>query len=165
MGSGVRRRATAIVVTVMLAAYAGIVAFVVLSPARVDGDGMPVYRALSRAYSAGLPRWITYPVIETAANVLIMLPIGLLLALLLPARYWWIAVLACSALSLAVEGAQLLLPNRMASTADWMANSAGAAIGAALTIPFRRTPAAEGVPRDIEPPPSIRRVEPRTTRR
>ena len=120
-----------------------------LSPTRLDGDGMVVYRTLYDLHDAGLPRWIGYRVVESAANVAVMMPLGALTALLLPRRLWWVAVLACCGLSLSIEAAQALLPGRMPSVIDLVANSAGALLGAALTLPFRRLTPEERATRDL----------------
>lgn len=78
--------------------------------------------------------------IEVPANVLLFVPLGLLLALLF--RPPWIGVVLAVALSVAAEAVQLVLPGRLASPRDILANALGAGIGAfiAWLIIRRRRP-------------------------
>lgn len=121
-----------IVGAVLLAAYLAFAALVVLWPQRVDGDSLGVYRVLYQLYGVGMPRWITYNLVQFVANVALTAPIGLFLAMMLPRRLWWVATLACVALFAAGEIAQLFLPARMPSLLDWLANSLGGLIGALI---------------------------------
>ena len=57
--------------------YLAFAAVVVLWPQRVDGDAMGVYRVLYDLYDRGLPRWLTYNVLQFVANVVLTAPIGL----------------------------------------------------------------------------------------
>ncbi|MEV8370921.1 VanZ family protein [Microbacterium sp. NPDC064584] len=126
-----------VVYITLLGLYATLIAVIVLSPNRVDGDGMGVYRILYGLYGWGLPRWITYQTVEVSANVIVMVPFGMLMALLLPRRLWWVAVIVCSAVSLSAEVVQALLPGRMPSASDWIANTAGGLAGAGIAVLFR----------------------------
>ncbi|MBU6272069.1 MAG: VanZ family protein [Betaproteobacteria bacterium] len=79
------------------------------------------------------PRWWT--VADLVFNLIIYLPVGLLVALLLRQRGLRratvpMALLAGSAAALGLEALQTLLPGRVPSRLDWLANSAGALIGA-----------------------------------
>lgn len=83
----------------------------------------------------GLPRYWTW--FDFASNVLAYLLLALVTTLgwLGTLRMRWavpLAVLALSALSFGLEALQSWLPNRVPSLLDWVANSAGAAIGATL---------------------------------
>ncbi|TDN90538.1 VanZ family protein [Microbacterium sp. BK668] len=117
---------------VLLAAYLALGATIVLWPQRVDGDSLDVYRVLYQLYGRGMPRWITYDVVQFAANVVLAAPMAFFLAMILPGRLWWVAALLCSALFGLGEAAQFFLPSRMPSVWDVVANSAGAVIGALL---------------------------------
>jgi len=85
--------------------------------------------------AAGLPRWWTG--FDVLVNVLAYLVLAFTLT-----RAWFgrlrtgVATLAgivvCSALSFGLEALQSYLPGRVPSLLDWLANTAGAAIGAAL---------------------------------
>lgn len=79
--------------------------------------------------------WITYPVIESVANVLLFVPLGFLLARVLGARWGWIAGPAAIILSAALEVAQFaLLTDRTSDLRDVLANGAGAVLGAVLGV-------------------------------
>lgn len=114
----------------IVVAYLGVLAVIGLQPQRLDGNSLGVYRLLYRMYAIGGPRWVTYDVVEFIANIALMVPLGVGLALLLPPRRWWIAVVACSLLSVGFELAQLFLPSRMPSVTDWISNSLGGLAGA-----------------------------------
>lgn len=82
---------------------------------------------------AGAPASLRYVHVELAANVLVFVPVGFLLALLLPARWWWLAALAGLCLSAGIELAQfVLLSGRVADPVDLVTNTVGAFAGAAL---------------------------------
>lgn len=84
------------------------------------------------------PHW--HDAFDVVANLVGYVPLGMLLALALArgsgdaARAWWRAVLAASALSYLLEVGQGLLPQRVPSLLDWLLNSAGAMLGAALGV-------------------------------
>lgn len=76
---------------------------------------------------------------DVAINVVGYVPLGGLLALsgLRTRRVpypVWVAFLAASVLSLAMEALQSYLPVRVPSREDWMLNAAGAGVGAVLTL-------------------------------
>jgi VanZ family protein len=81
------------------------------------------------------PRWWT--AFDLVFNVAIYLPGGMLGAMLLRHAGWRraalpVALLACSAAALGLEALQSLLPGRVPSRMDWLANTAGALLGALL---------------------------------
>lgn len=80
--------------------------------------------------------------IEFAANVIMFIPLGLLLTLLVRHHLGGAAI--AIALSVGVELVQVLLPARMPSVRDVVANGLGAAIGAAIAwlVVLRRSRAA-----------------------
>lgn len=123
---------TRIIGILLLVGYLAVAAAIVLWPQRVDGDSLNVYRVLYQLYGRGMPRWITYDLVQFAANVVLAAPIGFFLAMILPGRLWWVAALACSALFAVGEAVQLFLPSRMPSLGDVAANSVGAFLGALL---------------------------------
>jgi VanZ family protein len=91
------------------------------------------------------PRWWT--VFDVVFNIAVYLPGGLLVAMLLrqgrlAALALPLAVLACSGAAVSLEALQSLLPNRVPSRLDWLANSAGALLGALLASPGERLTAA-----------------------
>ncbi len=79
------------------------------------------------------PRWWT--IADLVFNLIIYLPAGLLVALLLRQRGLRraavpLALIAGSAAALGLEALQTLLPGRVPSRLDWLANSAGTLVGA-----------------------------------
>lgn len=68
--------------------------------------------------------------IEFGANILLFLPLGLLLTLLF--RRPWVGFAVALGLSFGAELVQILLPSRMASLRDIVANALGAAVGALI---------------------------------
>ena len=96
-------------------------------------------RVLVYLHSVGIPDVVDYWFIERGANVLLFIPLGALIAAQLNRRHWWIALVACIALSGFIElGQALLLPRRYASWSDILTNSVGAAIGVGITMLLRR---------------------------
>ncbi len=84
---------------------------------------------------------------DLALNVAMYLPLGILLAMLLHRRLpaWLaaaLALLAATVLSLLLEWLQTLLPGRVPSRLDWVANTAGALAGIVLALGLERFAAA-----------------------
>jgi glycopeptide antibiotics resistance protein len=75
------------------------------------------------------PFWIR----QLVGNLVLLLPVGLLGPIVFPALNGWIRVFAAAlALSVAIEVAQLWIPNRMADIDDVLLNVAGAMLGYAI---------------------------------
>ena len=112
---------------------------VLLAPRPVD---QPYYgkvlRAIRGLQEHGFPGWVDYAVVEAAANVLFFVPLGLLAALLLPARLWWAALALCVGLAAGAEVAQdLFLPQRQGDPQDVLTNGLGALLGVAVAAAVR----------------------------
>ena len=108
------------------------------SPVDAPIDGL-LGRVLVYLHSVGIPDVVDYRFIERGANVMLFVPLGALVAAQLSRRHWWIALVACIALSGFIElGQALLLPRRFASGSDILTNSVGAAIGVGITMLLRR---------------------------
>jgi len=74
------------------------------------------------------------------------LPAGFLVALLLPARRWWLALLICPAISIGIELTQaIFLSARFATVNDVIANSLGAVLGVGIYFVVHRTGRTLGV--------------------
>ena len=117
-------------------AYALILAAIALWPTPVDraGAGM-LMKALKELHRRGMPGWIDYAFVESASNVLLFVPLGLLVVWILGRRYWWTGGVAGMLLSALIELAQLVfLPDRYPTLLDVAANTAGAALGGVLTL-------------------------------
>ncbi|MGE3192651.1 MAG: VanZ family protein [Microbacteriaceae bacterium] len=111
-----------------------------LLPDRVDGGvERPIRAFIDTLQEAGAPGWVNYDLVDFLANILFFVPIGLLGALLLPRRMWWLAMPAGLLLSAALElGQAAFLPERYASWTDVLANTLGAVLGALLGMATRQ---------------------------
>ncbi|GGE99360.1 VanZ family protein [Mycetocola zhadangensis] len=116
-------------------AYAIALALIAFWPTPVDQPiERPIHRAVDWSQSHGA-EVVTYPFIESMANVALFIPVGFLLVLILGAGRWWLSVLAGAALSAAIELGQLyFLDARFATMNDVFANTAGTLAGAALGL-------------------------------
>ncbi|QTE29008.1 VanZ family protein [Pengzhenrongella sicca] len=145
----------------ILAAYLVALVFVLGWPTPVDaGVNDTLLRALGWLHGHGLPAWVGYDQVEFAANVVLFVPVGLLLALELYRRPWWVAALGGFGLSVLAELAQALTrPDRFATGRDVLANTLGAVVGAAVIGARSRSrsrarprrPAADAPARDYGP--------------
>ncbi|WP_171013204.1 VanZ family protein [Microbacterium sp. 2FI] len=119
--------------------YGAFLAFVVFWPSPID---QPVESLLNRAiaelHERGVPAFVDYAFIESFANVLLFVPVGLLFGLMIPLRWWPIALLLGPALSGLIEVAQkYLLEDRYSTVEDVIANSIGATIGVFIAVILR----------------------------
>jgi hypothetical protein len=107
------------------------VAFIVLWPTPVDRAGGGSLRGVLRTlHTHGLPPLVSYGTVEFIANVLMFVPLGLFWSLLAPRGLRWAGPLAGLSLSLLIEGMQaVLLPQRVATPQDVLANTLGAVCG------------------------------------
>ena len=80
-----------------------------------------IHAATGASFGAG---WV-----EFAGNVILFLPLGFLLTLLF--RHAWRGTVLAILLSVAVELAQIVIPDRTPSLRDVAANALGAVVGAA----------------------------------
>ena len=131
----------------ILVAYAIAVLTVTLWPTPVDHGFQPsISRFLGVLHRHGLPVWFGYNKLEFGANIAMFLPAGFLVALLLPARRWWIALLICPAISIGIELTQaIFLSARFATVNDVIANSLGAVLGAGIFFVVHKTVRTLGV--------------------
>lgn len=75
------------------------------------------------------PFWIR----QLVGNLVLLLPVGLLAPIAFPALNGWVRIfLVALAFSVAIEVAQLWIPNRMADVDDVLLNVAGALLGYAI---------------------------------
>ncbi|MET1153010.1 VanZ family protein [Arthrobacter sp.] len=118
----------------LLAVYIFAVALVVLWPTPVDAAARGlIQQVLSALHHAGVPGWFDYTLIESAANVLMFVPLGFLTALLLPSDWRWLTPAGAFLFSGAIEWCQQsFLPGRYASLQDVWVNTLGAALGTVL---------------------------------
>jgi hypothetical protein len=110
-----------------LAAYVAAVAVVLLSP--VSPERLVAATTALLRDDLGLVM-VRQGWVEFAANVALFVPVGLLVTLV--TRRLWLGVVLALVLSAGAELVQELLPGRTASLRDVLANTLGAAIGAAV---------------------------------
>jgi VanZ family protein len=133
--SGARKR----IASTGLFACVAVVLAATLWPTPLDrGYSESITRVLDVMHRNGIPQWFGYDKLEFSANIGMFVPLGFLLALLLPQRVWWLALVICPALSIAIELTQAqLLTQRFATVSDVIANSLGAVIGATFAVALR----------------------------
>lgn len=125
--------------TVGLALYTVAVLWATMSPTPLDqGYESSIERLLGVLHRNGIPEWFGYSKLEFSANVLMFMPLGFLLALAVPRRLWWLALLLIPALSSLIELAQAgFLSERFATIQDVAANTVGGFLGALLAFLVR----------------------------
>jgi glycopeptide antibiotics resistance protein len=123
----------------LLALYGAVVALAVFWPTPIDRDYQgAIVRVLSVVHRHGIPEWFGYRALEFSANVTMFVPLGFLVFFVLPRRRWWLALVLCPGLSIAIELTQgMLLAQRFATLSDVVANSLGAAVGVLLALGIR----------------------------
>ena len=112
-----------------------IVAVITLAPMPLD---RPLRRIIITVFAVfndiGLRPRLHYSLFEHFANVGLFVPVGVLLAKLLPHNRWWVATIVAFVGSVGVETVQALaLPDRTASPTDVVLNTVGA-LGGAMTM-------------------------------
>jgi glycopeptide antibiotics resistance protein len=82
--------------------------------------------------------WITYTKLESFANIVLFVPLGLLVALLVPTKWWWAVIVGLALVAGGIElGQALFLPNRVPTLNDVLANTMGGVVGVALAAIIR----------------------------
>lgn len=138
-------RTPRIVTGVLLALCLLVMLGIAFWPSPVDEGGRAGLLAIiDRLQDAGAPAWFDYRFVESAANVVLFVPLGALLALELPLRRWWIAPVVTTTFSILIELGQTLLPARVATIADVIANTAGGLVGALIVLVARRSASRSG---------------------
>lgn len=130
-----RRRALLVAASAL---YATALWWMTLRPTIYDEHAAGLLRrALTLLRSWPGTAWVTFDVVEFAANVAMFVPLGLLI--IGWRGRWWHGILIGSVASSAIETAQLLfLPTRVADVRDVVANTLGAAIGVAVAVLISR---------------------------
>ena len=132
-------RRTRLVVHSLLAVTLVAMALVAFWPVPVDSAGRDhIWAFLHWARQRGMPAFITYAVVEQAANLFWFVPIGALLALELPRRRWWLAPVIAAGMSTLIELVQaVFLVARVSSVMDVLMNTVGAVLGAGIVAAVR----------------------------
>jgi glycopeptide antibiotics resistance protein len=124
---------------VLLALYVGVVLTATMWPTPLDaGYESAIARVLEILHRHGVPEWFGYGKLEFSANIAMFVPLGFLLALTLPERGWWLAMVLIPGFSALIEYAQgAFLAARFASAWDVVANTIGGYIGAVAAYVLR----------------------------
>lgn len=125
-----------------LALVLAAIAVITLWPTPVDAPAKTtISDVLTALHEAGVPTAVNYTFVEAASNVLMFLPLGIVLALLLPRKIWWTAPLIACGTSALIELTQFVfLPQRFATIFDVAANTGGALLGALIVLASGRLP-------------------------
>jgi VanZ family protein len=130
----------AVAARVAIAVYLLVPAALTLLPERPDAGAQDFRRivdALADRLTAGRVE-VSVVELEVLANVLLLVPLGLLLAFAAPRLALSLLLAVAALLSLGIETLQyLLLPERVATLVDVLANTGGAAIGLVLAADLR----------------------------
>ena len=123
----------------LVLAYGLVVILATMWPTPLDqGFASSINRFLGVLHRNGIPEWFGYNKLEFTANILMFVPLGFLVSMLLPVRVWWLALVICPGISVAIEITQALaLSARFATVSDVAANSTGALIGAVIAVVLR----------------------------
>lgn len=100
------------------------------APGQIVSDNAIPLRTIAIYLANGdSPFWVR----QFVGNLFLLLPVGLLGPIVVPAMNGWLRVLVVAlVISLAIEVAQLWVPNRSADVDDVMLNVAGAMLGFAI---------------------------------
>jgi VanZ family protein len=121
--------------SLVTAAYLGFVGWLTLTPQPIDAaDQDLILRALAALHRRGYLEWVDYTRLEFLANIALFVPVGAFLVLLLGARWWWVALGACVAMTGFIETAQQAIPGRVPDDRDLVANSLGAMVGVVTAL-------------------------------
>ena len=123
------------VLAVVTFCYLLLVGWLTLGPQPLDASGRGLLHRIIRFISGdNTLDWITYALVEFIANVALFIPVGVLFVLMLGWRRWWLAVILGVALTVSIEAAQLVLPDRVTDPRDIVSNSIGSTIGVAIVL-------------------------------
>ena len=76
----------------------GLVLLATMWPTPLDQDySAAVDKLLAVLHRNGIPLWFGYNKLEFSANIFMFIPLGFLIALVLPTKTWWLALLICPA--------------------------------------------------------------------
>ncbi len=130
---GERLRWLAVALLAVTVAVAGWVVFSPGPPARGGQSVLHHWSAVWRAVGAQ-PAFLSFETVESAANVVMFLPIGFLAAAAVRPAVRFLVVPLAMAGSVFIEVVQLFVPERVSSVEDVLANSTGAVLGVLLLV-------------------------------
>jgi glycopeptide antibiotics resistance protein len=122
------------ILSIMTFAYLALVGWLTLSPVSGHTQFGLLWDLAEFFERHQRTEWITFSMLEFAANVAMFVPIGLFFVLLFGRRQWWLAILGGVALTVVIELAQQSIASRVSDPRDLVANSLGAIIGTLLAL-------------------------------
>lgn len=124
----------------MFLIYLAVVALIAYWPSPVDKPmAGQLYGMFAFLHRYGVPAWCDYALVESASNAALLVPFGFLMTMCFPANRWWLNIAVGFLASSAMELGQLLyLSQRFPSILDVAANTAGTAVGVAISIRYTR---------------------------
>lgn len=78
--------------------------------------------------------WITFSMLEFAANVALFVPLGLFFVLLFGRRQWWLAIVVGLLMTAGIEFAQQFIDGRVSDPRDLVANGLGTVMGTLIAL-------------------------------
>jgi glycopeptide antibiotics resistance protein len=136
-----KSRVRVVLGTTLLLLYGAVVLLATMWPTPLDqGYAESIDRVLGVLHRNGIPEWFGYSKLEFSANIAMFVPIGFLVALLLPWRAWWLVFLLVPAFSVGIEALQgAMLAERFSSPMDVLANSLGGIAGGVFAALVRQS--------------------------
>ena len=133
---------------VLLAVYFGLVLVILLWPNQPQRSlASFLNRTVGFLHSIGVPKSFDLPALEFTGNIVMFVPLGLLIALAVPRRGFALVLVAIPAFSGLLELSQaMLIPERLGSLRDVLANTVGGYLGALLARAIRMRAARSGSP-------------------
>ncbi len=134
-----RAHTRAVRARIALIAYLVFVAFTVWLPAAISGKvvGLALLPARWAAEHDLASYQFSSIVLEFVANIVFLIPVGLLISLGWPRLRVWHIMLIGALMSGLIEAGQSLIPTRAPSLSDVIANTLGALIGGAIAATIR----------------------------
>lgn len=116
-------------------AYLLFVGWLTLSPQPIGpGEQTLIARGLAALHERGYAESLDYDRLQYVANIALFVPVGMFLLLLFGAGGWWLAAIACFAMTCGIEVAQQHIPGRVSDINDVVANTLGGVIGVAVAL-------------------------------
>ncbi len=78
--------------------------------------------------------WMTFSMLEFAANVALFVPLGLFFVLLFGRRQWWLAIVVGLLMTAGIEFAQQFIDGRVSDPRDLVANGLGTVLGTLIAL-------------------------------
>jgi len=118
--------------------YTAVVLWVTIGPApwRTSGNQLEGGILNPDAWTAPVT-WTTGYLSEMVFNVALFVPVGVLAALIIPRRWWPLALVAGVVFTAVIELVQVPEPTRVSDPRDLVMNTAGAVLGVLLVLTAR----------------------------